>query len=154
MAIKMGSNRSSSRHADEAAMFEDLTKIQFALAEHCFEHLQVWQRIFARWMLTLAARTVGTKPYSPSCGSGVWVSASAPASAKEAARAEPSAIMAMIQKSYDRDIASQKARVSLRLIVPEADDRYFEDGDGEGGSEFLPALVRFRERAEFKLRRV
>src|ERR1700688_4080319 len=105
----MGWNRPSSWRADEAAMFEDLSKIQFALTEHCFEHLQAWQRIVARWMLTLTARTVATKPYSPSC-SGVWL---APASSTpdqepgQAAR-EASTVREMIQRSYDRDSASQK----------------------------------------------
>ncbi|MGA8473556.1 MAG: hypothetical protein WB681_00680 [Candidatus Cybelea sp.] len=135
-------------------MFDDITKIQFALAGHYFEHLQAWQRIFARWMLTLAARTIATKPQPLACV-GEWFSPSPPEASIDASqgRAESTSLHEMIQKSYDHDVASQKARAALRPAFVEADDRYFEE-EGDESSELLPALVRFRERADFDLGRV
>jgi hypothetical protein len=156
MALQMGTGSKSSEHSSyESAMFDDLSRIQVALVGHCFDHLRTWQRVFARWMLVLAARAVSSAQCTHVDG---WMGP--PPFPKiriektEHATETGESLHVMIERSYERDIASQKARVALRRDVPEASDRYFADDADDGATELLPALVRFREKAAFKLRRV
>jgi hypothetical protein len=140
------------RSSDELAMFDDLNRIQYALMGHCFSHLQAWQRLFARWMLVMAARTISSAHCSHSTA---WTDVKAPDDRKQPEQMGVGAsLRQMIERSYEHDIASQKARIALRPDVPEADDQYFADDGEEIATELLPALVRFRERAAFKLQSV
>ena len=153
MAYDMRTSSRTTGHG-EVGMFEDLSKIQLALAGHYFEQLAVWQRVFVRGMLTLAAKTVSTGRHEIQLtpkGWGIAECVTAPIVA-ESQPTEPT-LHDLIQRSYDHDMASQKARVALRPFIPEADDRYFESDDADTG-EYLPALVKFREKALFTLQGV
>jgi hypothetical protein len=143
--------RSATNKSPETAMFEDLTQIHAALAGHCFAHLQAWQRIFARYTLALTAMAVTTHVCAKREPDENVSTAGA---AKQQIPDARESLHDMIQKSYEHDVASQKARVALRPVVPEANDRYFEVAECDESVEYLPGLVRFREHSAFKLQRV
>lgn len=139
--MRHGVTRREQNAAEESHLLHELMIVQSCLSAHCFDTLNILQKTAARVAIFIAAKAVSRGHAKIELRTDGWsIERTAPSP-----KAEP--LHEMIERSYSRDIASQKARVALAPEVIEADDRYFVPDDEE---PYFPEMILFRQQMSFE----